>query len=155
MLNEKQWASELLLQTNDNVNGLIIFSCLSNIQCLCSVSEIFMDGTYKCCPKFFSRLYTIHGLKNGHYIPLVYALLSGKSESTYRHCISAVIEFCSKHGCQFKHSIVHVDFELSVINVMKEFFPDVIIKGCRFHLAQALWRKIQNIGLSVEYKDPE
>ena len=100
--------SELLLQTNDNVNGLIIFSCLSNIQCLCSVSEIFMDGTYKCCPKFFSQLYTIHGFKNGHCIPLVYALLSGKSESTYRHCISAVTSFYSKHGCKFKPSIIHV-----------------------------------------------
>jgi hypothetical protein len=31
-------------------------------------------------------------------------------------------------------------------------FPGVIIKGCRFHLGQAWWRKIQNLGLAKEYK---
>jgi hypothetical protein len=36
-----------------------------------------MDGTYNFFPKFFKKLYTIHGFQNGHYVPLVFILLSG------------------------------------------------------------------------------
>jgi hypothetical protein len=40
-------------------------------------------------------------------------------------------------------------------NVLKEIFPDAQLKSCRFHLAQAWWRKIQSVGLSNEYKNAE
>ncbi|CAG2190565.1 unnamed protein product [Mytilus edulis] len=74
---------ENFLQVNDRENGIIIFTCTTNLECLCYVEEIFMDGTFKFCPKFFKQLYhvyTIHGFKNGNYIPLVFILLTGKSE---------------------------------------------------------------------------
>jgi len=29
------------------------------------------------------------------------------------------------------------------------------IKGCRFHLGQSWWRKIQSLGLSTDYKDKD
>ena len=47
---------------------------------------------------------------------------------------------------------IHVDFEETMHTVVKEVFPGVIIKRCRFHLGQAWWRKIQNVGLAKEYK---
>jgi len=31
-------------------------------------------------------------------------------------------------------------------------WPEINIKGCRFHIAQSWWRKIQTLGLSNEYK---
>jgi uncharacterized protein YlaI len=40
---------------------------------------LFVDGTFKYCTKFFHQLYTIHGCKNGHYVPLVFALLPAKT----------------------------------------------------------------------------
>ena len=39
------------------------------------------------------------------------------------------------------------------MNVKRELFPDVTIKCCRFHLGRAWWRKIQNLGLSRDYKE--
>ena len=68
---------EDFLQINDIEKGMIMFTCQKKLECLSDVSELFMDGTYKCCPKFFKPLYTIHGLRNGHYVPLVFVLLSG------------------------------------------------------------------------------
>ena len=65
-------------------NGNIVFTCLINLQCLCDVEEVFMDGTFKCCLKYFSQLYTIHGYKNGNYVPLVFTLLNGKSECLFK-----------------------------------------------------------------------
>ena len=73
---------EEFVQVNSIETGIVILSCLSNLKFLVnSVEEIFFDGTFKCCPKYFYQLYTIHGLRNGHFIPLVYmyALLPGKS----------------------------------------------------------------------------
>ena len=56
--------------------------------CLCNeVSDVFIDGTFKCCAKFFLHMYNIHGLCNGHvghYVPLVFMFLPGKSASIYR-----------------------------------------------------------------------
>lgn len=36
---------------------------------------------------------------------------------------------------QFSPAIVQVDFEMAVMNVLKEIFPNVSIKCCNFHLA--------------------
>jgi hypothetical protein len=39
---------------NDRETGIIIFSCTSNLRCPCNeVQEIFIDGTFKCCSKYF------------------------------------------------------------------------------------------------------
>ena len=55
--------AESFLAVNDADNKVIIFTCHRNIECFCDVDEIFMDGTFKCCPKFFQQMYTIHGYK--------------------------------------------------------------------------------------------
>ena len=50
-------------------------------------------------------------------------------------------------------SQVFVDFEEGAIRAFKEEFPGVQVKGCHFHFTQCIWRKIQELGLSVEYKE--
>jgi hypothetical protein len=58
---------------NSRETGIVIFTCVTNLKCLSSqIKEIFIDGTFKCCPKFFLQLYTIHGCENGNYVPLVF-----------------------------------------------------------------------------------
>ena len=42
---------------------------------------------------------------------------------------------------------------LSVHNVIREFFPCASTKGCQLHLGQAMWRKIQELGLLKIYSD--
>jgi hypothetical protein len=46
--------SETFLQVNDVEHGIVILTCTENLKCLCAVDKIFMDGTFKCCPKFFT-----------------------------------------------------------------------------------------------------
>ncbi|CAG2206186.1 unnamed protein product [Mytilus edulis] len=144
---------ENFLQVNDRENGIIIFTCTTNLECLCYVEEIFMDGTFKFCPKFFNQLYTIHGFKNGNYIPLVFILLTGKSEEIYHHCFTKLVELCNDRNLTLKPKTVHVDFEDRVMVVVRNLFPSALLKCCRFHLSQAWWRKIQALGLSKEYKE--
>jgi len=44
-----------------------------------------------------------------------------------------------------------VDFEAAVWNAVRIEFPDATIKGCTFHFSQAIWRKVQDIGLQRAY----
>ena len=83
---------------------------------------MFVDGAFKCCPKFFIQLYTVHGMRNGPYIPLVYALLNGKSEDKYRSFWNDLLTICTERNLQLKPSIIHVDFEQAMHNVLKKFF---------------------------------
>ena len=44
--------------------------------------------------------------------------------------------------------IIVGDFELAIINAVKEVFPNTRYLGYYFHLTQSLWRNIQEKGLS-------
>jgi hypothetical protein len=62
---------------------------------------------------------------------------------------------CSENGLAFAPSVVHVDFEETVMKLIENMFPSAVLKCCRFHLGQSWWRKIQSLGLSNDYKDRE
>jgi hypothetical protein len=101
---------------------IIIFSCTSNLRVLCTqVKEIFIDGIFKCCPKFFEQLHSIHGYSNGHYIPRVFALLVSKSEYTYRKFFQYVIRFEVQEKIMIWESTSftkHISSDLDVLAVI-------------------------------------
>ena len=66
-----------------------------------------------------------------------------------------LINSCKENGFTLSIFSLHIDFEEAVIDAAKSTWPDVIIKRCYFHISQASWRKILNVGLANEYKDPE
>ena len=46
-----------------------------------------------------------------------------------------------------------ISFEKAFMNSIKTNFPNCAISCCRFHLGQAWWRKIQNLGLTELFRD--
>ena len=44
------------------------------------------------------------------------------------------------------------DFEKAIHLAILSVWPSITLKGCRFHLGQSWYRKIQSIGLSSKYK---
>jgi len=70
--NTKQGEPFLLI--NDEEKHIIIVTCESNMRFLCEIDDLYMDGTFKYAASFFMQMFTIHGIKNGHYIPLVFCL---------------------------------------------------------------------------------
>jgi len=153
-VNTKTNKDESLLLIHDRDAEIIIFSTYLNMECLCnSMSELFIDGTFMCCPRYFYQLYTIHGCKNGNYVPLLYCLLPSKSEACYTKMWSLLLDYCQNKGLHLQPNIIHVDFEKAMHNSVKNLFPETQLDCCRFHLGQCWWRKIQSVGLSSEYKD--
>ena len=88
-------------------------------------------------------MYNIHGLKNEHYVPLVFTLLSGKSEVVYRKMWTSVASLCKGLDLILSPETIHIDFEVAMHNVLRDIFTNSRILCCRFHLSQAWWRKIQ------------
>jgi len=68
--------NESFLLVNDCNNGIIGFSTKSNLEVFCEISTIFVDGTFRSCPKYFYQFFTIHGLVGESYIPLVFFFIT-------------------------------------------------------------------------------
>ncbi len=45
------------------------------------------------------------------------------------------------------------DFEHALRQAIQLSFPGARVKGCYYHYTQALWRKVQTLGLQVEYSE--
>jgi hypothetical protein len=54
--------------------------------------------------KFFKQLFTVHGYKNGHYVPLVFAILTDKTAQSYEHCLQFVTSLCSVIICTYRNT---------------------------------------------------
>src|SRR6266542_728592 len=66
---------------------ILLFTTQANIQRLSRASFWLMDGTFKTVPTVFCQLYTIHapvGGKNSRILPLLYSLVTSKSEKIYK-----------------------------------------------------------------------
>ena len=110
------------------------------------------DGTFSSAPKTrtdaFTQVYTIFGMTNGCMLPLAFALLASKSESTYRHLFTVLADLVPN----LQPRVFISDFEASLIPAIAEQFPNTVHHGCFFHLGQSLWRKVQDVGLQEAYK---
>lgn len=146
---------ERFLLINDNIKNFILFSCESNLRNLTSISQIYVDGTFRCCTKYFCQLFTVHALNNGHYYPIAYFLLPNKTFESYQNAFNGLIEQCNTFNFSFKPDVIFVDFETSIHKAIRLTWPLATIKGCRFHLGQSWWRKIQSLGLCTDYKDKD
>ena len=44
-----------------------------------------------------------------------------------------------------------VDYKAAVWRALRHVFPDTVVHGCVFYLTQAIWRKVQQVGLQTAY----
>lgn len=127
---------EKFLLVNDDVNKMIGFSSASNLNVLCQVKQIYVDGTFKSCPNHYTQLFIVHGLRNDIYVPLVF-LLSDKSTQTYQTAFEHIISKSATLGTQCSPAEVFIDFEAAIHKAVGVVWPDTRIRGCRFHLGQS------------------
>lgn len=137
------------------VKHIVILSCDRNLLALCNSEEIYVDGTFKCCLKYFLQLFTLHIFDNGHYIPLAFCLLPNKDTETYAEAFRLIKERCEEMQVAFNPRRVIVDFEKGIHRALIKIWPSIIIIGCRFHLGQSWFRKMQELGLAASYTKAE
>ncbi|KAF0765682.1 MULE domain-containing protein, partial [Aphis craccivora] len=130
----------LLTNRNENFlldSNILLFSTKTNLMFLSNVETIFVDGTFKSYPSLFTQIFTVHGLQNDKYIPL-FCLLPDKESKSYENAFLQMLSECTYRFADFEWTI-----HLAILSV----WPSITLKGCRFHLGQSWYRKIQSIGL--------
>ena len=124
----------------------IIFSSKKKQEMFDERTPLIIDGTFKIVPSGFFQLMTVIGKHFNRFYPIFYVLMSDKSENSYREVFSKVVEI-------FPLSPISVttDFEFALLSSTTSSF-DNVTGGCFFHFTQSVWRKIQVLGLTFEYK---
>lgn len=148
--------SSFLLSDDKSGDRIIVFCGIAGRDALRSKRDFFMDGTFKCCSKQFSQIYTIHAdfgsNKNETNIyPVAFAFLPNKRKETYIRLFRNVLENIP----EWNPASVTVDFESAAISAIIHMFPTSSVHGCYFHMRKSLWRKVQDLGLTREYKENE
>ena len=146
---------EKFVSTINTLAEIVMFTCATNLESLCEIDDIYLDGTFKSTPKFFEQVYIWHGCKNGNYVPLLFFLLPGKSEVVYQAMIHMAVEACSKLSFTLNPKTVRIDFEKPMYNALQSTLLNAEVLCCRFHLGQSWHRKIVDLNLGNDYKDNE
>ena len=50
-------------------------------------------------------------------------------------------------------SEVMTDYELALVQSLSLEFSGAALRGCHFHFAECLWRKVQKLGLAEDYRE--
>ncbi|XP_029053857.1 uncharacterized protein LOC114881283 [Osmia bicornis bicornis] len=136
-------------------NGILMFCTLDNLKHLAGAKYWLMDGTFNTVPLLFKQLYTIHtsvgGSENSVSVPLLYALMTNKSEELYSRLFQELNDWADENKIPLRPDFILTDFEKSSINAIGFEFPGAQSKGCYFHLGQCIYRNVCANGMQTRY----
>jgi len=111
--------------------------------------HLFVDATFSVAPKPFYQclVVMIFDKTLQIYIPILYILMTNKSQKMYRNALEWVFKLS---GRRINPKTVTCDFELALINAVQSIFPYTKINGCLFHWKQAICRKLVSLKFTNE-----
>lgn len=122
---------------------MLVFSTHEQLAALSSSRTWYMDGTFSVCPRIFRQLYVLRCKLGDSSLACVYALLSGKSLSTYEELFQVILDSCEEKGYHPDPAVIISDYEIAAMKAAKEVFGEhVTTRGCFFHLCQSTHRKV-------------
>ena len=93
----------------------LMFGTPENINILATADHVIIDGTFKTSPQLFHQMVTVHGIfRDGWNIPLLFALLPGKTQTHYEELFQKISDFGIKPSC------VLCDYKKAMINAVKK-----------------------------------
>lgn len=113
------------------------------------MKTVYLDGTFKISPPGFSQVYLISAERNGYVFPILYILTEDKMQETYERLLNEICELWPL----FSPLYISVDFELAMINAIKNVFPLAEINGCYFHLMQNMRKTLRKKNLMNQYSN--
>ena len=138
---------------HEDEERMLVFATEAGLTRLSAADRFMMDGMFK-VPPLFKQLYSIHVPSEGATMPVVYALLPKKDETTYSKLFQVVNKACEDLGLPIPDpETIIIDFETGVKNVLEEEYPSSNMQGCYFHLHQSMQRWLRRNELLNCYRD--
>ncbi|CAF1246239.1 unnamed protein product [Adineta ricciae] len=134
---------------------LLIFASPKQLELLFNSSILFMDGTFSSTPPHFDQVFIMHVLKFESSLPCCFGLLPDRKKSTYQQLFQELKGVAVSMNRIWKPERIITDFEPSLISAIPAEFPDAIHQGCFFHHNQALYQRIQSLGLATAYAEDD
>ncbi|KAL2089322.1 hypothetical protein ACEWY4_014010 [Coilia grayii] len=171
------WARDQFLLHQDNDWGIAVFAteavaffsvfcalCRSwpigdviveaNLLRLRSADTVYMDATFKSCPRPYSQIFTVLGDVHGFVVPVVHMLMSQRTIGHYREALRCIKDTTRRaSGHTWRPQKVVCDFEQALVAAVETELPRARVCGCFFHFTQALWRRVQSLGLAPAFRD--
>ncbi|XP_076037058.1 uncharacterized protein LOC143022632 [Oratosquilla oratoria] len=133
----------------------LVFASEQQLKLLRKAKTWYADSTFKLVREPFKQLFSINAFvkseDNIKQVPLVFVLMSGKKKSDYKAVLKKLKEVLETDGATTRLQQLVIDYEMAMWKAFPKVFKEVKIIGCLFHWTQALWRKIQELGLQVSY----
>jgi hypothetical protein len=137
-------------------NRMLVFYSPDNLQRLANAQTFFMDGTFYVAPHPCKQLYTIRVSFKDVTVTAVYAFLPNTCQDTYRELFQSIGDNCHASNLQLNVQTSITDFEDAILCAVTAVFGRHINhQGCFYHLTQASWRKIQQLGLVPLYSNDD
>lgn len=131
----------------------LIFYSADCLRLLSIAKSWYIDGTFAVVSKPFQQLLSIHCFVEADscvkQVPLVYILMSRNKTKDY----TAVLKSIRSRMPFVAVRRITSDFERALWRAIANVFPQTKHRGCTFHWTQAVYRKIQGLGLAVQYRD--
>ena len=112
----------------------------------------YADGTFKVCPELFFKFTLFMVSVMGRFSPACMHCFPTKPSNIQTIFLKL---FNVENGDANNPNDILVDFENTAIKALRAQKPGIEVKGCFFHLCSNIWKHIQNLGLSIHYKDDE
>ncbi|KFD46766.1 hypothetical protein M513_12347, partial [Trichuris suis] len=108
---------------------ILLFTTRTNVDKLAHAPVWIMDGTFKTAPMVFYQIYTIHAPVGSRIFPLVYALMSGKSQALYKRLFEDLVDVAEEYELRLNPQVIMTGLQLAAINATKSEFQDVVNKA--------------------------
>lgn len=153
---QETWRGSRFMLQQNNDWGTAIFGTHENIRKLTECNLLYMDATFKTCPRPYSQMLVIQGDYHGRVLPFLTVLMTNKTIGDYRQILQAVKRKVLRlTGHTWEPASIVMDFEQALITAVETDLPNTRTELCYFHFNQSLWRRIQELGLTRAYKRDE
>ncbi|CAF0968541.1 unnamed protein product [Rotaria magnacalcarata] len=138
---------EFLFCNSSTPNKVITFASDQGLKLLSKSPHWNGDGTFRTSPALFTQSYYRHVWDEFSMKPIIYSCCENKSEKCYRELLQSLLTHAEKKNISLNPSSILIDFEQSMINAINDVFPQALVKGCHFHYAQNIWKKVKKYNL--------
>ena len=131
----------------------LIFCTENQLRLLAKARTWYVDDTFHVVKRPFTQLWSIHAFvrvnETMKKLPLMFCLMSARRACDYRAVLELVLVKIQAAGLNLRVECVVSDFEAALWSAVRRILPQVDIRGCAFHWGQAVWRKMQALGLQT------